>query len=180
MLRKLHELYADYALKNPFYSLEMPIRCELFELGVHSLLEQSEKLGNSWTIACHLNLLLSLVFINILYSWVLLFFLGKSPSCRDMKCNSVDYWNSKQNLQISPTDAIYRRHRLHWLSFVLKQVIWNGFSASAGDQTSDDRRTNFTLDTWSNSQSGEFWDHSASWSFYLIFKEVLNWNTCHD
>lgn len=26
-LRKVYELYADYVLKNPFYSLEMPIRC---------------------------------------------------------------------------------------------------------------------------------------------------------
>ena len=25
-LRKIYELYADFALKNPFYSLEMPIR----------------------------------------------------------------------------------------------------------------------------------------------------------
>ena len=31
LLRKIHEIYADYALKNPFYSLEMPIRCELFD-----------------------------------------------------------------------------------------------------------------------------------------------------
>ena len=28
-LRKIYELYADYALKNPFYSLEMPIRAGL-------------------------------------------------------------------------------------------------------------------------------------------------------
>lgn len=26
LLRKIYELYSDYALKNPFYSLEMPIR----------------------------------------------------------------------------------------------------------------------------------------------------------
>lgn len=25
-LRRLYEIYADYALKNPFYSLDMPIR----------------------------------------------------------------------------------------------------------------------------------------------------------
>ncbi|EEB08849.1 TRAPP complex subunit Trs23 [Schizosaccharomyces japonicus yFS275] len=31
MLNKAYELYADYALKNPFYTLEMPIRCQLFE-----------------------------------------------------------------------------------------------------------------------------------------------------
>ena len=26
LLKKLYELYADYVLKNPFYSLDMPIR----------------------------------------------------------------------------------------------------------------------------------------------------------
>ena len=26
LLRKIYELYADYVLKNPFYSLDMPIR----------------------------------------------------------------------------------------------------------------------------------------------------------
>ena len=26
LLRKIYELYTDYALKNPFYSLDMPIR----------------------------------------------------------------------------------------------------------------------------------------------------------
>ncbi|KAL4201009.1 hypothetical protein AMTRI_Chr02g214010 [Amborella trichopoda] len=28
----IYELYTDYVLKNPFYEMEMPIRCELFEL----------------------------------------------------------------------------------------------------------------------------------------------------
>jgi len=45
LLRRLHELYADYALKNPFYSLEMPIRCELFDTHVRAALEQAERLG---------------------------------------------------------------------------------------------------------------------------------------
>jgi len=26
LLRKIYELYSDYVLKNPFYSLDMPIR----------------------------------------------------------------------------------------------------------------------------------------------------------
>lgn len=30
-LNKLYELYSDYVLKNPFYEVEMPIRCELFD-----------------------------------------------------------------------------------------------------------------------------------------------------
>jgi hypothetical protein len=45
--KKVYELYADYALKNPFYSLEMPIRCELFETNLQSLLEAVEKSGIS-------------------------------------------------------------------------------------------------------------------------------------
>ena len=43
LLKKIYELYADYALKNPFYSLDMPIRCELFETHLQTLLEQVEK-----------------------------------------------------------------------------------------------------------------------------------------
>ncbi|PIO26659.1 hypothetical protein AB205_0041580 [Aquarana catesbeiana] len=45
LLRKIYELYSDYALKNPFYSLEMPIRCELFDQNLKSALEISEKAG---------------------------------------------------------------------------------------------------------------------------------------
>ncbi|XP_060522111.1 trafficking protein particle complex subunit 4 [Cylas formicarius] len=44
-LKRVYELYADYALKNPFYSLEMPIRCELFDVNLKSLLEQVDKSG---------------------------------------------------------------------------------------------------------------------------------------
>jgi hypothetical protein len=47
LLKRIYELYADYALKNPFYSLEMPIRCELFDINLQSLLEQVEKTGIS-------------------------------------------------------------------------------------------------------------------------------------
>lgn len=47
LLHRIYELYADYALKNPFYSLEMPIRCDLFESNLQNLLEQSEKAGVS-------------------------------------------------------------------------------------------------------------------------------------
>lgn len=31
IMRKVYELYADYVMKNPFYQLEMPIRCEAFD-----------------------------------------------------------------------------------------------------------------------------------------------------
>lgn len=30
-MRRVYDLYADYVMKNPFYSLEMPIRCEIFD-----------------------------------------------------------------------------------------------------------------------------------------------------
>ena len=30
-MRKLYELYSDYVMKNPFYTIDMPIKCELFE-----------------------------------------------------------------------------------------------------------------------------------------------------
>ena len=31
IMRKVYELFADYVTKNPFYQLEMPIRCETFD-----------------------------------------------------------------------------------------------------------------------------------------------------
>ncbi|VVC93735.1 trafficking protein particle complex subunit 4 [Leptidea sinapis] len=47
VLKRIYELYTDYALKNPFYSLEMPIRCELFDTSLHTLLELVEKSGTA-------------------------------------------------------------------------------------------------------------------------------------
>jgi len=43
VLKEIYVLYADYALKNPFYELEMPIRCELFIQGVDALIERVDK-----------------------------------------------------------------------------------------------------------------------------------------
>ena len=31
LLRGIYELYSDYVLKNPFYEMEMPIRCATFD-----------------------------------------------------------------------------------------------------------------------------------------------------
>uniref|UniRef100_A0A5S6R5K3 Trafficking protein particle complex subunit n=1 Tax=Trichuris muris TaxID=70415 RepID=A0A5S6R5K3_TRIMR len=45
LLHKLHELYSDYALKNPFYSLDMPIRCDLFDQAVQQVVERFERSG---------------------------------------------------------------------------------------------------------------------------------------
>ena len=30
-VRRIYDLYTDFVLKNPFYEVEMPIRCELFD-----------------------------------------------------------------------------------------------------------------------------------------------------
>ena len=47
LLKRLYEIYTDYALKNPFYSLEMPIRCDLFNEHLKIAIEQMEKTGIS-------------------------------------------------------------------------------------------------------------------------------------
>jgi len=31
IMRRVYELYADFVMKNPFYTVEMPIRCQKFE-----------------------------------------------------------------------------------------------------------------------------------------------------
>ena len=41
----MYELYADFALKNPFYSLEMPIRENLFEEHLVVAIDQIERTG---------------------------------------------------------------------------------------------------------------------------------------
>ncbi|KAK4197035.1 putative trafficking protein particle complex subunit 4 [Triangularia verruculosa] len=30
-MRRVYEMYTDYVMKNPFYQLEMPVRCDMFE-----------------------------------------------------------------------------------------------------------------------------------------------------
>merc|ERR1712002_1084639 len=47
LLHKLYSVYSDFALKNPFYSLEMPIRAELFDQNVLAAVEQLEKTGSA-------------------------------------------------------------------------------------------------------------------------------------
>jgi len=34
MMKRIYELYADFVMKNPFYTVEMPIRCEKFDRGL--------------------------------------------------------------------------------------------------------------------------------------------------
>jgi len=45
LLEKIYELYSDYALKNPFYSLEMPIRADLFDQNLQIAIDQIERTG---------------------------------------------------------------------------------------------------------------------------------------
>ena len=40
LLDKIYEPYADFALKNPFYSLEMPIRADLFGQNLQVAIDQ--------------------------------------------------------------------------------------------------------------------------------------------
>lgn len=43
VLREIYILYTDCALKDPFYELEMPLRCELFTQGVDLLMQRYDK-----------------------------------------------------------------------------------------------------------------------------------------
>eukprot|EP00897_Mesotaenium_endlicherianum_P000487 jgi/Mesen1/10439/ME000082S09939 len=40
LLRLIYDLYTDFVLKNPFYELEMPIRCELFDLHLGAVIRR--------------------------------------------------------------------------------------------------------------------------------------------
>lgn len=40
LLKVIYELYTDYVLKNPFYEMEMPIRCELFDLNLTQVIQK--------------------------------------------------------------------------------------------------------------------------------------------
>lgn len=39
-MRRVYELYCDYVMKNPFYQLEMPVRCEAFERRLGSYIRE--------------------------------------------------------------------------------------------------------------------------------------------
>ena len=40
LLKVIYELYTDYVLKNPFYEIEMPIRCELFDFNLSQTVQK--------------------------------------------------------------------------------------------------------------------------------------------
>lgn len=43
LLRKIYELYADFALKNPFYSIDMPIRADKFDESLKAAVSKHEE-----------------------------------------------------------------------------------------------------------------------------------------
>lgn len=45
LLKTIYELYTDYVLKNPFYEVEMPIRCELWDLNLALAVKKDGKAG---------------------------------------------------------------------------------------------------------------------------------------
>ncbi|CAF2914739.1 unnamed protein product [Rotaria sp. Silwood2] len=49
LLKRSYELYSDYALKNPFYSIDQPIWCPLFQETVKQAIDLLEKTGLPYT-----------------------------------------------------------------------------------------------------------------------------------
>jgi len=47
VLRELYVLYSECALKDPFYELDMPIRCELFTDAVDALMARMQSSSKS-------------------------------------------------------------------------------------------------------------------------------------
>ncbi|KAL2159283.1 hypothetical protein VTH06DRAFT_2718 [Thermothelomyces fergusii] len=39
-MRRVYDMYADYVMKNPFYQLEMPVRCDLFDRKLGSYIRE--------------------------------------------------------------------------------------------------------------------------------------------
>lgn len=43
-LRKSYEIYSDYALKNPFYLIDQPIRSDLFDSNIQLAIDNIDRL----------------------------------------------------------------------------------------------------------------------------------------
>ncbi|KAK4245289.1 Sybindin-like protein [Corynascus novoguineensis] len=39
-MRRVYEMYTDYVMKNPFYQLEMPVRCDMFDRKLGSYIRE--------------------------------------------------------------------------------------------------------------------------------------------
>ncbi|EXB53001.1 Trafficking protein particle complex subunit 4 [Morus notabilis] len=52
LLKFIYELYTDYVLKNPFYEMEMPIRCELFDINLTQAVQKDRNPSSSiwWVV----------------------------------------------------------------------------------------------------------------------------------
>lgn len=44
-LREIYSLYADYVMKNPFYELDMPIKCDQWEAHLRTAVEQHNRVN---------------------------------------------------------------------------------------------------------------------------------------
>lgn len=40
LLRGIYDLYVDYVLKNPFFEMDMPIRCDLFNKNLDKMVQR--------------------------------------------------------------------------------------------------------------------------------------------
>ena len=43
-LRKTYEIYSDYALKNPFYLMDQPIRSDLFDTNIQNYIDNIDRI----------------------------------------------------------------------------------------------------------------------------------------
>jgi hypothetical protein len=39
-MRRVYDMYTDYVMKNPFYQLEMPVRCDMFDRKLGSYIRE--------------------------------------------------------------------------------------------------------------------------------------------
>ncbi|KAJ8908533.1 hypothetical protein NDN08_005239 [Rhodosorus marinus] len=46
-LKEAHLLYADYIMKNPFYEMDMPIKCELWDIHLRALVDKYNRTNNT-------------------------------------------------------------------------------------------------------------------------------------
>eukprot|EP01039_Chlorochromonas_danica_P018575 gene18575-22366_t len=47
LLRGIYEVYSDYVLKNPFYEVDMPIRCDLFHRFLYKHIDRHRSLSTN-------------------------------------------------------------------------------------------------------------------------------------
>jgi hypothetical protein len=40
IMKRIYDMYTDYVMKNPFYQLEMPVRCDMFDRKLSSYIRE--------------------------------------------------------------------------------------------------------------------------------------------